>query len=150
MKADEIGGPYVHAALLCDQVIEGKDGVLSIIRVVDRFVISASGTAPPDEMPPSTISMNIVVMLKSGFYKGRGNLRVVPISPSGKELTELKAGVLLEGDDRGVNVVLRVQMLMREEGLYWFDVRFEDQLLTRVPLRLVYQRVSRGLGPEQR
>ncbi len=30
------------------------------------------------------------------------------------------------------------------EGTYWFDVLINDQLLTRVPLRVMYQRVPGG------
>lgn len=145
---EEAGGPYVQMALICERVLNEKDGVMSIIRVIDRVTISASGSDPPEQMPPGQINITIVMALKSGFVRGRFNLIVVPTTPSGKKLSETSAGVLLEGDDRGVNVVLNMRMFLQEEGLYWFDVLFENQLLTRIPLRLVYQRVSRGRLPE--
>lgn len=144
----EAGGPYVQMAALCERVLEGKDGVLSVIRIIDRFTFTASGPSPPEEMPPGTINITIVIMLKSGFARGRFNLRIIPNTPSGKTLSGLGAGVLLEGDDRGANVVLSGQMHVKEEGLYWFDVLLQEQLLTRIPLRLVYQRVIQGRRPE--
>lgn len=147
MSIESVGGPYVRMAALCERVLQEKDGVLSIIRVIDRFTITTSGPAAPAEMPPGNIQFTIVVVLTSGAVRGKYNLRIVPTSPSGKELSELSAGVLLEGEDRGVNVVLNGQMLVSEEGLYWFDVFAEEQLLTRIPLRLVYQRLSQGQLP---
>jgi hypothetical protein len=141
---NEAGGPYVQAAAICERVLQEKDGVLSLIRLVDRFTVTAAGPAPPEAMPPTNISANFVVMLKSGFIRARHTLKIVPTTPSGKNLPEISAGVLFEGDDRGVNTNFQANILAQEEGLYWFDVFLEDQLLTRIPLRLVYQRVSQG------
>jgi len=140
----ETGGPYVQVAVLCEKVLQEKDGAVSIIRIVDRFTVMVAGPAAPDEMPPGTIHTNLVVTLKSGFLKGRQNLRIVPTTPSGKRLSELSTGVLLEGDDRGVNAIFDLRLPVNEEGLYWFDVQLDEQLLTRIPLRLVYQRVVQG------
>ena len=148
MSAETVGGPYIRVATLCERVLQEQDGVLTVVRVIDRFTITASGPGAPQEMPPSNVSFSIVVMLQSGGVRGRYNLRIVPVTPSGKSLRELSAGVFLEGEDRGVNVVLNSQLAAQEEGLYWFDVFLEEQLLTRIPLRLLYQRVSQGLPPE--
>ena len=77
-------------------------------------------------------------------------LKIQPTAPSGKELPPLEFSVLFEGDERGLNLVFPVQMLLEEEGLYWFDVTVDDQPLTRIPLRLLYQRVATAAksGPE--
>ena len=47
------GGPYLITAAFCEQVIEDKSGVLSLIRIVDRMYITAQGPNAPDEMPPA-------------------------------------------------------------------------------------------------
>lgn len=147
MSGESVRGPYIRVATLCERVLQEQDGVLSIIRIIDRFIITASGPSAPQEMPPSNVNFFIVVMLQSGSVRGKYNLKIVPVTPSGKSLHEMSAGVLLEGEDRGVNVVLNSQLLAQEEGLYWFDVFLEEQLLTRIPLRLLYQRVSPALPP---
>ena len=44
-------GPNVVAAVFCEKVLQEKDGVLSAIRIVDRFTVSVeapSGAAPPE------------------------------------------------------------------------------------------------------
>ena len=52
--------------------------------------------------------------------------------------------VLFEGEDRGANVTFRIAMEATIEGLYWFNIRLNDETLTRVPLRIVYNRLSTG------
>jgi len=134
----EAGGPYVQVAAVCERVLNEKDGVLSLIRLVDRFTVPVPAPASGGEAPAVTINAFLVIALKAGFYEGKGTLRVVPTSPSGKKQPELSSGILLEGQDRGVNVVLQLQFVTREEGLHWFDVLFENQLLTRIPLRVLF------------
>jgi hypothetical protein len=51
----------------------------------------------------------------------------------------LEAPVLLEGEDRGVNVVFQTMFEPDGQGLYWFDVLFNGERVTRIPLRVVYQ-----------
>src|SRR5712664_3848369 len=122
---DETSGPYLVLATFCERVLQEKDGVLSIIRVIDRMTVNASGPAAPEKMPAGQINFPLVICLKSGFAKGKYNLKLVPNTPSGKQLGETTVGVLLEGDDRGVNVILNVQVIAQEEGLYWFDLFVE-------------------------
>ncbi len=144
----ESGGPYLQAAIFCERVLQEQDGVLSVIRIVDRLTVTASGPQPPDQMPPTLINLSTVITLKSGFARGSYALRLIPTTPSGKQLRETSVGVLFEGgEDRGVNVLLNIQLQAEEDGLYWFDVLLADQLLTRMPLRLVYQRLSLGTHP---
>lgn len=142
------GGPYIQVAAICERALQEKDGVVSLVRLVDRFTMTIPGPATPDRTPASTISLTIAVMLKSGFFQGRGTLKVVPNTPSGQQMSELSMPVLLEGQDRGVNVILNTQFVVKEEGLYWLDVSFEGQLLTRIPMRILYQWVTNApTGP---
>jgi hypothetical protein len=50
-----------------------------------------------------------------------------------------KAPVLFEGEDRGVNLIVNAAFEPDQEGLYWFDVFFEEDRVTRIPLRAIYQ-----------
>ena len=45
-------GPYVSVAAVCDQVIRGDDGALSLIRLIDSLDVRAIGPAVPNEIPP--------------------------------------------------------------------------------------------------
>lgn len=64
------GGPYLAMALLCEKVLREADGVLSLIRIVDRITVSFSGPDAPVQMPPAPVNLTLVVGFKSGFARG--------------------------------------------------------------------------------
>lgn len=54
----DTGGPYVNAALICEKVLQETDGVLSVVRIIDRFTIVTVAAARQMRFPPgSSISM---------------------------------------------------------------------------------------------
>jgi hypothetical protein len=63
-------GPFVQMACFCEKVLNEQDGVLSIIRVIDRLIVSTSGLGAPEQMPAGQMNFPLVVILKSGFVKG--------------------------------------------------------------------------------
>jgi hypothetical protein len=136
-------GPHLAAAIFCERVIEDKDGVLTAIRMVDRITVTATGPAPPPEMPPTVIDLTALISLKSGDARGRYTIRLRGEAPSGQPLPTADNPVHYEGDERGANLVIRMALQVDLEGLYWFDVLHVDhdneRLLTRMPLRLIYQ-----------
>jgi hypothetical protein len=138
------GGPYLNAAIICERVLQETDGIFSLIRAVDRFTISTVGQDAPSTIPPGIISFQLVVVLRSGIFKGVLPIRIVLNSPSSQVLGESSTDVFLEGDDRGANLVSPFQLVVQEDGLYWIDVYCGGQLFTRVPFRVIYQRIVQG------
>ncbi len=137
-------GPYLQAALICERVLMEQDGVASIIRVVDRVQIAASGPSPPETMPPFSANLTLMIILKSGRARGPQPVRVTIEQPSG---TARDAGLMtafLEGEDRGVNLMMQMAIQFTEQGLYWFGIYVTDKLMTRIPLRIIY---ARTIGP---
>ncbi len=49
-------GPYLTVAALCDKALQEKDGVISLIRVVDKLTSSAVGPDAPEQMPPFPVN----------------------------------------------------------------------------------------------
>lgn len=134
-------GPYLQAALICEKVLQERDGVLSIVRVIDRTVVAAQGTGAPEEMPPFGANLTLLITLKSGMARGSIPIRITLEQPSGisKEVGTLTA--VMEGEgDRGVNLINSMTMQFTEQGLYWFAIRAGDRLLTKVPFRIIYTR----------
>jgi hypothetical protein len=138
-------GPFLNAALLCEKVLQEKDEVISIIRIVDRITLTAHASLSPETLPPMPVSLYALISFKSGSAKGRHTVKWITETPSGIRLPEQLLPVLFEGDDRGVNLVLNINMVVDQEGVYWFEVLLEDQLLTRIPLRILYQRVGQSI-----
>ena len=144
MSNGETGGPYLAAAFLCETVLQERDGILSAIRIVDRIIATASGPSAPQQMPPVAVNLTALIIFRSGDAKGSFTVKIQPVSPSGFRTPEVALPIFLEGDDRGANLVSIIAFQAREEGLYWFDVSLNKDLITRMPLRVVYQRIAVG------
>jgi len=142
MSSEQLGGPYVQVAALCETVIESKDGVLSLIRVIDRYIHTVAGPAPPERLEAFSVSPVLVIMLKAGFMRGSYQVRIRAKTPSQQSLPDVSVPMLFEADHRGANVVLRMQLQIDEEGIYWFEILGGETLLTKVPLQIVYQRLA--------
>lgn len=137
---DGVMGPFLQAALFVERVLHERDGVLSFVRIVDRLAVQAHGDAPEELPEGASAKVTMVVMLKSGDARGRHRLSVRPELPSGLYLEARGFDVLFEGEDRGVNVIVELDVALME-GLHWFTVSLGDVELTRVPLRIAYQRL---------
>lgn len=136
-------GPYVQLATICERVLQESTGVLSVIRAIDRFIVTAHGQGAPPELPQGALGVTLVITLKSDDARGRHPVILRIQQPNGVTLPERSFDVVFEGEERGVNLLLELEIEVLE-GLYWFDVFVNDQLLTRVPLRIMYQRIESG------
>lgn len=137
-------GPYIQTACLCETVIQEKTGVVSLIRLVDVLTHTAGGPNPPDTMPPVTFSCKLVIMLKAGEITGRHTLVIEPQLPSGETEVKIPISVQLEGDERGQNIITDLNFVYKYEGLYWFNIYFNDEKLTAIPFRVRYNRIITG------
>jgi hypothetical protein len=141
------GGPYVQVAAICTTQLIEQTGQLSVIRIQDRVQLAG----PTDQMQPTPLnSLAIVISLKSGEMRGKGELKVTPVTPAGKLLAPAAFQTLFEGDERGIILALPLAVVAEEEGLYWFEVTVDEVLLTRIPLRVMYQKLQpaqMGTGP---
>jgi hypothetical protein len=138
----ELDGPFLGAALLCESVLQEKDGRLSVIRIVNRITTQTTAASAPEKMPPVTINVTALISFRAGFARGSFSVKLRPVTPSGRKMPEVSIPILMEGEDRGHNLVLPISFQATEEGLYWFDVLLTDRLITRIPLRLLYRRIS--------
>lgn len=134
-------GPHIQVAAFCEQVIEEKTGVLSLIRLIDTVTQTESGSEPPAEMPPLTWRMKLVLALKPDRARGRHEIKLVPEQPSGETKEPMQLSVNLEGEERGQNIIFDMVFTFAFEGLYWFNVFFDDTLFTKMPFRVKYQRI---------
>ena len=63
-------GPHVQVATLCEKALQEADGVLSIIRAIDRVIVTAQGSEVPSELPQGNLQLTLVVILKSDGARG--------------------------------------------------------------------------------
>lgn len=125
--------PLVQVACVCEKVLTEHDNVPSLIRIVDTYTLHV----PPGQSPSdSAVSLTAFVALKSGEVVGEyeAGLRLVP--PDGKATQVRKWPVVLNGSEHGVNLKIEFVIPSPTPGLYWFDVLWGEDVLTRIPFRL--------------
>lgn len=149
--AGELGfdtGPFVSLAVFAENVIQDKDGVLTLVRILDQITVSAQGDDAPDEMPPGgVIPLNIVVGLKPGQAKGAQKVQVVFEHPDGTRKPGPEVPIHFSGaPNAGQNLHLQAGLALSDAGLYIADVLVNGRLVTRMPLDVRYQVVPPGMS----
>ena len=132
------GGPYLNGAVLCERVLQEVDGVISLIRIFDRWQIASVGTGPePSEIPRSPAVFSLFVSFRSGSARGRETLLIRVERPDGTTRDMVTLPLLFEGEERGANAVVQLTVTFEMEGLYWFAIVLDGREVTRIPLRVL-------------
>lgn len=143
-------GPFLVLAVFCEQVIEDKSGVLSLIRVVDRMNISTSGPTAPEQMPPAILNWTLVLSFKSGQARGSMPIKIEPELPSGIRLDPITLSAHFEGGSRGTNIISKLNMKLEMPGIYWFRIYVDDAFVTQTPVEVIYSRIVTPQPPPPR
>jgi hypothetical protein len=142
---DPSDGPWISFAVLCEKTIEDKLGRLTLINIVDQ--VNFTPTQGQDNVAqPLAVPIKLVAAIgfKGGILKGSSDIKLQFIKPSGEPGPNMKVSVLFQGDERGTNLITELNLILNEEGLYWIEVSVQEQFMTRIPLRLAFQRVVFG------
>ncbi len=137
-------GPYLLMAVLCQNAQQDQYGSFSVINVLEQLVAGTNDPNAPDEMPTFRFQGHLAVQVAAGNSKGSHTLSIVPIQPSGKKLEPVGQRIQFKGIDHRATFISNVSMDIEEEGLYWFNVLLDDRVMTRIPLRIRYERQSVG------
>lgn len=142
-------GPYLILAAFCEQVLEDKSGVLSLIRIVDRLYVSTSSPTAPEQMPKTMLNWTLVLSFKSGKARGSIPIKIEPELPSGIRVPSFTLTPHFEGENRGVNIMTRMNMKLEAPGIYWFRVFVNNIFYTQIPLEVIYSRTVTPTPPQQ-
>jgi hypothetical protein len=130
-------GPYLTLAVLCERVLQEKDDAISLIRLIDRFVIALPAlTADGTFESPALISFSIVVGLRSESA-GEHEIVITLKNPDGTTLGSGTGTVVLQGGGHGANLATKLDVAIARPGAYWFEVGVAERVLSRVPLQVV-------------
>jgi hypothetical protein len=151
MSDAEIQAPFLASAVLCEKVLEEKDGTMTVVRIINRLYLMVARTnergqesEPHDQPSPGDLGFPLPLTAFISFRAieptGSHDLRVVAHSPTGKihEMGTYRSAVQFKQSNQMFNLVLRLGLQAREEGLYWFDVLLDDRTVTRMPLQIVF------------
>ena|SRR5882724_6989070 len=129
-------GPYVAVAVICERVLHETDGGISCIRLTDTIALEVASDDAPSLFPVIYQGMALV-SFRSGDYVGPMTLRIEFRNPSGKEGKPPQEHLLqFQGGEHGTNLIIRLNLQLDEEGLYYLDLFLADHLKTRIPLRV--------------
>lgn len=124
--------PYLTQASFCERVLTEQDGVLSAIRIIDTL---HTEIVDSESAKGVVQSINLLICLRAGPFKGVGTLKIIALMPDGEPSRNSSAiSVELKGGAHGANIVVNVGVELSKSGVYWYEVYFNDQLLTRTPL----------------
>ena len=90
MPAVSETGPYLTMATLCERAIREVDGVVSLIRVVDKVTNTVGGPVMPEMLPAVPVNLTLVIMLRAGEASGPYTLKVRPEPPTGPPPEEIE------------------------------------------------------------
>jgi hypothetical protein len=132
-------GPHLLAALLCERLLEEKDGINSIIRIIDQLIIQAAGHDVPSQLPKRAYEIWFFLLLKTGEQPGACPIEIKIIKPDLSSPSSFKQTVHLESPGyRGLAVRLHMALEIDQVGVWWFEVFVKGIKRTRVPLHIVY------------
>lgn len=131
--------PYLKLGAICERVLEDKDNVLSLIRVVDRFTITVTGKEPPDQLPEGATTLTIVMSWVGGL--GRHEAAFDIISPGGETQPSPRSwSFTLDSLNRGHNIIVTLPVRITKPGVYWIEFILNDKIKSRIPFQVLYER----------
>jgi hypothetical protein len=141
----KIGGPFLAAAIFCENILEDSSGLMSVQRIMDGCQVVVSPFAPPD-MPskanPVPVAQNILLIFRTGDAPGKHELKLVMQGPNGKRsLVSTMEISLTEPSHGGVNVKTVAKMMVYSSGVFLIDVILDGKRFTRMPLNIDIQRL---------
>jgi hypothetical protein len=124
--------PYIVAALFCDQVLQGKDETISAIRIIDKVTVQVPFGLPEKTQP--ILQITLLLGVKSGSLIGDFKMTIRGNRPNGDVQDVASFPLKLQGEEKGQNYILNLSLGIQEDGVYWFEVVFEDEVITAIPL----------------
>jgi hypothetical protein len=151
-RTRKTGGPFLAAAVFCDNILEEKpsegkqSGVVSAIRIFDTITVRV----PPD-MPPTLspgVRISALIVFRAGDSSGKHSLHVIMNTPDGKRMPAgNKTEVRFRGKGHfGANVKVTIGFEVRVQGVYWFDVILDGSVVTRMPLNVMIEQTASLAG----
>ena len=133
-------GPYLLAALLCERAYQNEYGAFNIDGVIEELVVQANVPRAPKDMPPFRLEGFAVIAFAAGVARGAYRVTLVPIRPNGERLEPVSQQISFDSDESRYTAVYNLSLDVTEPGLYWFDVLLNERLVSRIPVRIRYNR----------
>lgn len=126
--------PLIQAACICDNIIIDGEGVATLIRIIDKIQVNIPTGLPAGLQ--AGFPLNIFVRVGAGEARGSGTVSIQARKPDGKSGGKAISHAVFSETHHGVQVKTQFQVVGPQDGIYWFDVLWNDELLTSFPLEV--------------
>src|SRR5947209_729456 len=115
-------GPYVAAALICERVLQEKDGTLTAVRIVDQINVEVPPPQPNMVAVIAPISLALLVSIREAEAR-EYELSITVRTPKG-EATKLSPPMRMvaSGAVVGANFIGHLTFSPQGEGMLHFDI----------------------------
>jgi hypothetical protein len=132
--------PLVAVASFAENILEEK-GLHSLVRLYDTL----NFTTPPNLPDTTELPLKMFIMLRSNYSETiSGEVDMIHRLPDGSTRGSVAGIVAIDGEGKNFTITINLSVPLISEGLHWFDIRWAEQVLTRVPLRLNSRQESSG------
>ena len=139
--------PYVAVAVACEKVQEEKDNVMTIVRVVDRILLTLPAHGMPDTIQePGAlvpkfgvpgVPFSLAIFLRPEGMRGIHQVTLQMVAPSGKAKSVKEWPVNTDEMAGGINFNIGIVLAATEGyGTYAFNVLWNGDFLTKIPVTL--------------
>ena len=135
--APDPSGPFVSMAVFCERLDRQPDGTVDVLGVVDGVLLSPEGDQGGDAFDGASapvVRLLGLVSIRAGEARGRHTLSLRAHFPDGELGATLARPIELTDQAPGATIGFPFELEARDTGTYWFDVAYDDTLLTRIPL----------------
>ncbi len=132
------GPPYIGIAVFCEQALEEKDGIFSLVRMFNEVnVTPAPGRPLPTVEQPLPIPLLFFLLLYDADKVGWNRLSINMTDSLGPLPPTRSMSSNPLPDKSHLAVRARMTLPLRSEGIHWAEVVFNGRLLSRVPLNVI-------------
>ena len=130
--------PFVKLACLCERVQTEIDGVQTIVRVVDQFIVNPIPAKVLEIGATPQIQLLLVLGLSGTGITGKHDLGIQLFGPTKAEMPHHTSIEFPPGPLSTLNAVMNVQIgVVKNYGEGRFEITFDGEILTVVPFRLL-------------
>jgi hypothetical protein len=129
-------GPFVAMAVFCERLDQQPDGTVDVLGVVDGVSLSRDADPGGDAIDAAAPVVRLLglVSVRAGEARGRHTLSLRAHFPDGELGATLAKPIELTDRSPGATIGFPFELEARDTGTYWFDVVYDERLLTRIPL----------------
>ena len=131
--------PTLKYGVTCEKILFEKDNVISLIRIVDKFILTLAGPQLPESLPPGQMALNIAMCWVGGLGTHEAALNI--IRPDGTvHQSNQTWPFTLDSLNSGHTIAATEVIEISGAGTYWIEFVLNGSSRNRIPFQIIYQR----------